>query len=303
MRILITGSDGFTGRHMMPFLLNKGVEVAGFSRNANSDHNKKYYSGDLLDKSSLLFTINDFKPDVILHFAGIALPGFTDIELMYRINMFGTKNLLDAAVESGMIFSKIIVASSAQVYGVVGSDSISELHTTLPSSHYGNSKLGMENICRLYMDKLSIAITRPFNYSGYGQSQDYILAKIIAHYSKQLPEITLGNIDVVRDFSYIDDVLNYYWALITVSQSRMIVNICSGIGTSLRTILDYMDKLSGYKIKVNSSNSLLRPQDNPVFVGDTGVLKSIIGSYQPLSIPKMLQKISQMKDSPINDDA
>lgn len=290
MRVLITGSNGFTAKHMIPFLVKKGVNVAGFSRSGNSTSCHTYL-GDLLDKLSLVNAINDFKPNVILHLAGIALPGFKDIESMYKINMFGTKNLLDAAVESGLSFTKFIVASSAHVYGIVSSDPVAESHATIPTSHYGNSKLGMENIARLYMDKLPVIITRPFNYTGVGQSTDYVLAKIISHYVQKSSEITLGNIDVVRDFSYIEDILNYYWALLNTDKHGFAVNLCSGVGTSLRDILISMDEIAGYKMKVNSNTALLRRQDNLVFIGDNRKLQGFTKRVENCNIYQLLSKI------------
>ncbi len=288
MKIFVTGSNGFTGKYLLPFLSMHGCLVAGGARDSD---NQTVYSIDLLDKNSLVKALTDFQPDVIVHLAGIALPGFTDVELIYRINMFGTKNLLDAVVESGIKLHKFIAASSAHVYGVVDSLAVSESHIVQPMSHYGNSKLGMENICRLYMDKLPIIITRPFNYTGAGQSTDYVLAKIVDHYRRGAKEITLGNIDVVRDFSHIEDVLNYYWQLINCKDDGFVVNLCSGVGFSLCEIIEQMNVIAGYEINVNSSNALLRPQDNPVFVGDNSLLMTYMPNHTSMTMLKLLRKM------------
>jgi nucleoside-diphosphate-sugar epimerase len=285
MKVLIIGAHGFTGCHLFSFLTNINCQVAGGARNGD---NIQTYQLDLLDKSSLIRTLVDFQPNIIIHLAGIAFPGFHDVELMYQINMIGTKNLLDAVLESGISIKKLIASSSSQVYGVVENKPISESHPTLPVSHYANSKLGMENICRLYMDKLPIIITRPFNYTGREQSTNYVLAKIVDHYRNGASEIFLGNIEVVRDFSYIDDIVNYYWALMNCSDSGFAVNLCSGQGHSLRELIEHLNRIAGYEMNVHSSNALLRSNDNGVFIGDNSLLNRYLNDYVPLSINQLL---------------
>jgi nucleoside-diphosphate-sugar epimerase len=275
MRVLVTGSNGFTGKSIMPYLKSNGYEVFGFSKHGSGLNE---FAVDLLDAKAVADIIEKIKPDYVLHLAGIALPGFTDIELMYKINMFGTKNLLDAIQNHKPDIKKVIVASTAHVYGITDSTPVKESHNLVPASHYGNSKLATENIARLYMDKLPIIITRPFNYTGKGQSTDYVIAKIVEHYRLGKQEISLGNIDVVRDFSYLDDVLYYYKQLMISNDSGFAVNLCSGVGTSLREVIIYLDEIAGYKINVNSSSVLLRPQDNPVFIGDRTVLNAFASS-------------------------
>lgn len=273
MRVLVTGSNGFTGKAIMPYLKSNGYEVFGFSKHVSGPNE---FAVDLLDAKAVADVIEKIKPDYVLHLAGIALPGFPDIELMYKINMFGTKNLLDAIQNNKPDIKKVIVASTAHVYGITDGNPVKESHNLAPTSHYGNSKLAMENIARLYMDKLPIIITRPFNYTGKGQSTDYVIAKIIEHYRQKKAEITLGNIDIVRDFSYLDDVLYYYLQLMQTDKNGFAVNLCSGVGTSIRQLIEHLDEIARYKMKVNSDNTLLRPQDNPVFVGSDELLNKFI---------------------------
>lgn len=285
MKVLVTGSNGFTGKFLVPYLESKGFEVFGLSNHASG---QRQYSVDLLDRLAVDKVIQEVQPDYVIHLAGIALPSFPDTELMYKINMFGTKNLLDSIQEYVPNIQKIIVASTAHVYGITGSGLVQESHPLQPVSHYGNSKLAMENIVRMYMDKLPLIITRPFNYTGKDQSTDYVIAKIIEHYRLGKTEISLGNIDVVRDFSYIDDVLYYYLQLINTNQNSFAVNLCSGVGTSIRQIIQYLDKITGCEMKVNANNALLRPQDNPTFIGDVEVLKKLTNDYKFHNVYEML---------------
>lgn len=288
MRVLVTGANGFTGKALMPYLMRNGYEVFGFSKHAEGVNQFKV---DLLDSTAVSNIIEQISPDVVFHLAGIALPGFTDVELMYKINMFGTKNVLDAIQIHKPDVKKVILASTAHVYGITNSTPVKESHRLAPVSHYGNSKLSMENIANLYMDKLPIIIARPFNYTGKGQSTDYVIAKIIEHYIQKKSEITLGNIDVVRDFSHIDDVLYYYLQLMQVDQSGFALNLCSGVGSSIRQIIEHLDQIVGYEMKVNSSNTLLRPQDNPVFIGDVSMLEQIVHGYERTEVKSMLIKL------------
>jgi nucleoside-diphosphate-sugar epimerase len=112
---------------------------------------------------------------------------------VYDINFFGTLNILDALVELGQRPAKIVLASSANVYGNPPVEVIDESVCPMPVNHYAISKLAMEFMARTYFDRLNILITRPFNYTGVGQGDNFLIPKIVRHYQEGKTEIELGN--------------------------------------------------------------------------------------------------------------
>lgn len=293
MKILITGGEGFTGCAMIPYLREYGFDVYATSRQLG---NGLLYC-DILDVNTVENIIYNIKPDYILHFAGIALPNFPDIHQMYNINIFGAKNILDAVLKSNHAVQKIIIASSAHVYGdAISNVPLKEDVCVKPNSHYSNSKYAMEVLVRLYFDKLPIIITRPFNYTGFGQSTDYIIPKLIENYQQKKPQVVLGDINVIRDFSDLQDVLFFYYKLLTSTLSGEVINLCSGHGISISEIIDILDKLCGYKIKVVSDTTLVRKGDKPIFIGDNTKLDQIMGKYSRVTITQTLKNMVSAKN-------
>lgn len=143
--------------------------------------------------------IGELKPEFIVHLAAISFVAHDDPLEMYNVNVIGTTNLLQACVDVGHEPRKILIASSANIYGnaegVVDEDA-----PAAPVNHYAASKLAMEHLVRTWFDRLPIVVTRPFNYTGRGQSERFLVPKIVSHFVRRRPFIELGNINVARDF-------------------------------------------------------------------------------------------------------
>lgn len=287
-KALITGIDGFTGRYLAEALKQQGIEVAGLSSSLDSP-SVGIFKCDLLDSIRLNNLVKDIKPDYVAHLAGIAFVGHGNSEDFYRVNVVGTTNLLQALCQPGLHLSKVLVASSANVYGTPNVGIIDETIQAAPVNHYATSKLAMEFMVKTMFSKLPTVIARPFNYTGVGQNEQFLIPKIIGHFKRGEKLIELGNLDVSRDFSDVRDVVASYVALLMSKAESTVVNICSGRATSLREVITKIQGLAGYEIEVQVNPAFVRANEILRLCGDNSYLKQLTGTALNLPIEQTLQ--------------
>lgn len=273
-RIFITGINGFTGKHLEKFLLEKGYEVYGIVNTKTS--NKNHFKCDLLDKTTLSEILIKIKPDYVYHLAAISFVNDSNKLRMYEVNVLGTLNLLESITDLEYRPQKILIASSAAIYGNQNKEVLDESMTPLPVNHYGNSKLAMENMVRTYFDRLNIALVRPFNYTGVGQEDHFLIPKIVQHFKEKRKVIELGNLDVYREFNDVRDIIRIYYKLMNSDFQSDVVNVCSGKEISLNDILKKMELISNFSIKVKVNPKFVRQNEIKVLKGSTKKLKSIL---------------------------
>jgi nucleoside-diphosphate-sugar epimerase len=190
-RVLLTGIDSFTGQHLKHHLEQSGYSV--FGTRLTPSPNPTEYPCDITDKHAIGQILALTRPHYLIHLAGISYVNHPIIEDYYRINLLGSQNLLDALCESGLPIQKVILASSATVYGSQAQTTLDESLCPRPTQHYAISKLAMEHRAQAYYSRLPLLITRPFNYTGPGQPEHFVIPKIIAHYKRRAPRIELCN--------------------------------------------------------------------------------------------------------------
>jgi GDP-6-deoxy-D-talose 4-dehydrogenase len=276
---LITGGSGFTGRYLAPALAALGDEVHAVDHNTHSDaiDGISYsHAANLEDPVRLNKVIADVKPDKVVHLAAIAFVAHGNIDEMYRTNIIGSRNLLDALARCGKPPQSVLLASSANIYGNTGGV-ISEKTAPAPVNDYGVTKTAMEYVAKIYAETLPIIITRPFNYTGVGQSKNFIIPKIIDHVRRGEKHIELGNIDVARDFSDIRTVIDAYVQLLSAPEAiGKTFNICSGKATTLREVLAIIEELSGHDLTVSVNPDFVRANEVKSLCGDRSFLESVI---------------------------
>ncbi len=288
-KVLVTGADGFTGRYLTSVLSEKGFIVAGLGGEDTKD--PSVTPCDLSNKSEVNAVIEEICPDYVVHLAAVSFVGESDIESFYRVNLFGTLNLLEALSSQNPSPCKIVVASSANVYGTPKNETIDESVCPAPINHYANSKLAMEHMVRTWFDRLPIIITRPFNYTGPGQSERFLIPKIVGHFKRKEKTISLGNTEVSRDFSDVKDVVECY-ARLLMSESRSItVNICSGKAVSIDDAIKIMNEMAGYEISVEVNQELIRPNEIKFLKGNNQLLKNLINYVPETPFEKVLRKM------------
>jgi Nucleoside-diphosphate-sugar epimerases len=286
-RALLTGRGGFTGRYVTHELEQAGYEVFGLS---NHDDEVKPGSirANLLDREAVRLAVEAVKPDVVLHLAAIAFIAHDDVDEMYRVNVVGTRNLLDALASATYRQSLVVLASSANIYGNAKVEPISETTPPAPANDYAVSKFAMEYMARLWMDKLPIVITRPFNYTGVGQTEQFLIPKIVAHFRRGERVIELGNTHVARDFGDVRDVARAYAAIVRAAPVSKTINICTGVGHSLSDVLDMMAEIAGYRIEVRVNPAFVRSNDVARLVGSNAQLESLTGWSANVSLKQTL---------------
>lgn len=289
MHWLITGGSGFTGRHLLRALRSRGEQVTTVGRGSENDQ-----ICDIADAERLTGVVRLARPDRVIHLAGVAsVVGATSDEL-YQVNVAGTENLLRACAELTSPPS-VAVASTSNVYGI-HRGVITESMPAEPVSDYGLSKLRMEAVVRRWTDRMPILIARPFNYTGPGQSEKFLVAKIAAHFRRRARAITLGDTAVLRDFSDVVDVVDDYLSLLDRGfGDSEVVNFCTGSGISVAAILQAFAEMTGHHPEVLRSEGLLRQHEIPVLVGDPSKLIRLSGRAhrRPLAqtLASMLQDV------------
>jgi nucleoside-diphosphate-sugar epimerase len=252
-----------------------GYEVIGLS---NGEHDEPgSIRANLLDREAVHQAVASVRPDVVLHLAAIAFVAHGDVDEMYRVNVVGTRNLLDALASAEHKPGLVVLASSANVYGNAGVEPITEAVPAAPVNDYAVSKLAMEYAARLWMDRLPIVTVRPFNYTGVGQSRQFLIPKIVDHFQRKAEVIELGNTAVARDFSDVRDVARAYLAVIRAAPVGEVLNICSGIGYSLDDVLGMMAEIAGYRIQVKVNPAFVRSSDVARLVGSPARLATLTG--------------------------
>jgi nucleoside-diphosphate-sugar epimerase len=238
------------------------------------------------------------RPDIVIHLAAVSFVAHGHPEDFYRVNVIGTLNLLEALAKLDAAPSRVILASSANVYGSRAVEVLDESLCPAPVNHYGNSKLAMENMARTWFDRLPIVITRPFNYTGPGQANHFLIPKIVEHFRNRAPEIELGNLQVARDFSDVEDVALAYVALMDSDVRSEVVNICSGRAIALMDVLAEMKTMAGYEIRVRVNPELVRESEIPKMVGSRTKLTRLVTLPDPRPFRETLRRMYGAPHSP-----
>ena len=288
-KVLITGIDGFTGKYLEKKLLQEGFEVYGTVLENSKEQN--HFLCDITNFNDINDIIKKIKPNFIIHLAAISFVGESDIELFYKVNVVGTQNLLDAIIKNRLNPKKIILASSATVYGKQKNNVLDESMCPNPINHYGISKYAMEQIAKLYFEKLNIIITKPFNYTGIGQAEYFLIPKIVKHYKEKKEYIELGNLDVAREFNDVDYIIEIYYRLLMSNIKSEIVNLSSNRPIKLLDIIDIMNSIAGYQIKVKVNPKFVRENEIKSLSGSTKKLFGLIEKVKQKDIRKLLEKI------------
>ncbi len=281
MRWLVTGARGFVGGHLAAHLARIGAgELFGLVR-PGSDRRAAAFEpveADVLDARALERVVAELRPDRIVHLAAqsSARESWRDPEGTLRTNLFGLLHLLEAVRVAGLA-PHVLVVGSAEEYGAVpgAAAPIPEDTPLRPSSPYAVSKAAQGHLALQYAlaHGLHVVRTRTFNHTGPGRGAGFAessFARQIAEIEagRAAPVIAVGNLEAVRDFTDVRDVVRAYVGLLEAGQPGEVFNVASGQGHRIGDVLERMLALSTARIEVRSDPGLLRPVDVPYLVGD-----------------------------------
>ena len=246
--------------------------------------------GDLADPLAVQRVIAEVQPDVVVHLAAIAFVAFGDVETMYSTNLIGSRNLLEALSKSGKRPSAVLLASSANVYGNSTAGSLSEDVLPAPANDYAVSKLAMEYMVKLYQNRLPLKIVRPFNYTGVGQADSFLIPKIVSHVRRKAELLELGNLDVARDFSDVRVLVQYYRKILEApALTGQIVNVCSGVAYTLSEVLDMVRSISDHDFEVRVNPAFVRSSEVKILRGNRDRLLRNVGTVQDIPLADTLK--------------
>ena len=288
-KVLITGINGFTGIHLERYLKEKGFTV--FGTVIDTPKQKNHIQCDITKKEQVDHVVKTVKPDYVIHIAAISFVGESNASLIYDVNVIGTENILQSLVENNIKPKKVILASSATVYGNQGKEVLDESMCPAPVNHYGCSKLAMEYMASNYFDTFDIIITRPFNYTGVGQESHFLIPKIVDHFKARKKIIELGNIHVAREFNDINYVIDIYHKLLLSNAHSTIVNLSSNHPIKLLDVIETMQTIAGYQIEIKVNPDFIRANEIKSLAGSTQKLASLIDLSLPYNLEQTLKNM------------
>lgn len=274
MRVLVTGAEGFTGTYLVAELRSRGCEVVPFS-------------SDITDACAVDAEIARVKPDRVIHLAAIAFVGTDAFDAFYKVNQLGTFHLLEAVARHASQ-AHVLIASSANIYGNSTGGYLDESTLPNPANHYAVSKWAMELGARFWADRLRMTIVRPFNYTGVGQEEQYLIPKIVGHFRRREPVITLGNIDVSRDFGDVRSVVEAYCGLSLNPPEALVINVCTGRVFNIRQVIAMATNLTGHDIRIKTNPAFMRTNEVEILAGDPALLRQLLAGWEPRPLHETL---------------
>jgi nucleoside-diphosphate-sugar epimerase len=287
-RALLTGCHGFTGHYVAAELEAAGYEVVGLAHDGDAPR-AGVLRANLLDRAAVRRAVAEARAEVVVHLAAISFVAHGDTDEIYRVNVVGTRNLLEALADAEVKPRSVVLASSANIYGNASVEPMGEVTPPAPANDYAVSKLAMEYMARLWMEHLPITLVRPFNYTGVGQSENFLIPKVVAHFRRGEQIIELGNTDVARDFSDVRDVARAYAAILARAPAGEVINICSGSAHSLDDVLNMMARIAGYEIEVRVNPAFVRANEVKHLVGSNARLHTLTGFAPSIALEDTLR--------------
>lgn len=268
-RALVTGAAGFVGRTLSSYLAGKGWTVSGCDLDVPADADV-LHACDVTDLKSVS-AMAEWAGDVthVFHLAGLAFApdAKRDPAAAFRVNLEGTINVAEA-VRTRWPNARIVFAGSAEAYGPPQSLPITEDHPLDPQHPYAISKAAADLYCGFLHREHGVDVVRlrPFNHSGPGQAPVYVLSAFARQFAQiergeQEPVLRVGNLDSLRDFSHVSDIVVAYELAAIEGESGEAYNLCSGVSHAIRDIVEILTKLTKIEVKVEQDPNRIRPNE------------------------------------------
>lgn len=291
-KVFVTGAGGFVGSYIL-----KSLNMAGASILAHDIKGAKFSvegirscDVDLKDKQALSQVIRDFAPDSVIHLAAIASPTYGNIAEIYDVNVNLSEILLDVIRDNCPKGTRVVLTSTAGVYGNSDKAFISENSEYNPQNHYSFSKMVMEYISRAYKDDLDVKIIRPFNMIGCGQKENFLIPKLVRAYVQKQDVLKVGNLNTVRDYVDIEYAAKVFCKMALTDETEYdVLNICSGHGVKGTEILHMLQELTSFSPRIEVDPKFLRKNEIMQLVGDPTRCNAFMGDEKPKKIEHILK--------------
>jgi GDP-4-dehydro-6-deoxy-D-mannose reductase len=308
VKILITGITGFAGSHLADYAVAQGeVEIYGTARWRSPPQNIEHLrdritviDADLRDASSVESLVAEIKPDLIFHLAAqsYVVSSWKHPTETITTNLVGTVNIFEA-VRRAKYEPRLLVACSSEEYGFVDPSEvpITEDNPLRPLSPYGVSKVGQDLLSYQYFKSygLNVVRTRAFNHTGPRRGRVFVCSNFaiqILEAQKGLrPDVNVGNLEAVRDFTDVRDTVRAYWRALEAAEPGEVYNICSGTGYKIQDVLEMLLRISGAEVDVSVEPDRFRPSDVPLLIGDNSKFKRHTGWRPEIPFEQTLSDI------------
>lgn len=274
-RVLVTGSSGFVGLHLCTYLESRGYEVFGCDQVAAEGQAQRRIC-DITDTTSVEEIVQWAAPvDFVVHLAAVTfVPEATRSPAqVVNVNLLGTIRLIDA-LRTQAPNARLVFIGSSEVYGPPQETPVTEEHSFSPQNPYAISKAAADHYCRFRSqnDGMDIVRMRPFNHSGPGQSERFVLSSFARQIAEiearnREPAIKVGNLEAVRDFTHVDDVVRAYTSALQDGWPGEAYNICSGESHRIGDALESLVAMADVEISIEVDPARLRPIDLPEIRG------------------------------------
>lgn len=287
MKALVTGINGFVGRHLCRHLLSQGDTVTGTIVEGSFDEpGVRVLPLDILDADAVRAAIDEVRPDAVYHLAG-----FSSVKLSWErptlafdVNVKGTLHLLDALRAHPQ--TRVLLIGTAEQYGLVRQEDcpVREALPTAPQNPYAISKDAAERLGVLYhrAHGVNAVMVRAFNHIGPEQEPQFVVADFCRQAAeieagRRDPLLRVGNLEASRDFTDVRDIVRAYRLLMERGQTGEVYNVGSGQVRSIRAVLDEILAQTAVPVAVETDPAKLRPLDMPLLQADAGKLHSATG--------------------------
>lgn len=310
-KLLITGAAGFVAGYFTEFLKENNIEYDILGLDIIEDHvcdykKYKYKKINLCDRELIKEVIENFKPDYLLHLASISSVSqswnYPVESFVNNTNIF--LNIIESIRELGLQ-TRILSIGSSEEYGNYPADKmpLKEYYKLKPCNPYSVARVSQEMLSKLYADAydMNIIITRSFNHIGPRQRETFVIPSFI----KQLlnikkqggSKIEVGNIEIIRDFLDVRDVVVAYYKLLTEGISGEVYNVCSGVGIKLKEIINIVSEELNITPEIQIDKNRIRPTDNLTIIGDNTKLKKELNWQQKYTLTQTLKDMISYQEN------
>ncbi|UCD06685.1 MAG: GDP-mannose 4,6-dehydratase [candidate division WOR-3 bacterium] len=294
--VLVTGSEGFVGSHLIKALDESKYEIVATCLPQLLPKKGEYVALDILNLDLTVEIFKQHNPDVVFHLAAVSsvAKSFRDRPIAYSTNIAGTANALEAAKSLNKDIQFYFV-STCEVYG--GGEWLSEDAPIVLKNPYAISKYAAELICADYQrDGMDIIILRPFTHTGPGQAESFVIPTIAKQISeiekgKRAPLIELGNIEARREFLNVNDIISAYVLALEKCTGKETYNVAGGSGYAISELVGIFSALSKKEFELKVNPTKMRKNDIPVLFGDGSKFSRLTGWSPKVKIEKTVEDI------------